>query len=96
MVGHHVNGVPNARGVSVETNFPHLFRYHCDFRTDVELAEALVGSFEAHGLMTRAMRQGGVRVEYATIGRCTWRIRDGTFARCLDQRQQQPVLLRRG
>src|SRR6201991_2120013 len=56
MVGHHVNCVPNPRGISVEPIFPHLFRYHYDFRTDVELAEALVESFKAHGLVTRAMR----------------------------------------
>ena len=94
MVGHHVNGVPNLRGVSVETNFPHLFRYHYDFRTDVELAEALVGSFEAHGGDGDAA--GGVRVEYATIGALhmanpRWDIRPLSH-----QRQQQPVLLRRG
>ena len=68
MVGHHVNCVPNPRGVSVEPIFPHLFRYHYDFRTDVDLAEALVSSFEANGLVTRAMREPGVRVDYATIG----------------------------
>ncbi|WP_432847927.1 hypothetical protein ACQPXB_44280 [Amycolatopsis sp. CA-161197] len=68
MVGHHVNCVPNPRGVSVEPIFPNLFRYHFDFRTDVELAEAMVGSFEEHGLVTRAMREPGVRVDYATIG----------------------------
>ncbi|SMD26598.1 DODA-type extradiol aromatic ring-opening family dioxygenase [Kibdelosporangium aridum] len=68
MVGHHVNCVPHPRGVSVEPIFPHLFRYHYDFRTDVELAEALVTSFEDHGLVARAMREEGVRVDYATIG----------------------------
>ncbi len=68
MVGHHVNCVPNPRGVSVEPIFPNLFRYHYDFRTDVDLAEALVEAFESNGLVTRAMRQPGVRVDYATIG----------------------------
>lgn len=68
MVGHHVNCVPNPRGLSVEPIFPNLFRYHYDFRTDVDLAEALVESFQSNGLVTRAMRQPGVRVDYATIG----------------------------
>jgi 2-aminophenol/2-amino-5-chlorophenol 1,6-dioxygenase beta subunit len=68
MVGHHVNCVPHPRGISVEPIFPHLFRYHYDFRTDVELAEALVTSFADHGLVSRAMREEGVRVDYATIG----------------------------
>jgi len=68
MVGHHVNCVPRPRGLSVEPIFPHLFRYHYDFRTDVELAEAMVRQFEASGLVTRAMREPEVRVDYATIG----------------------------
>ncbi len=41
MVGHHVNCVPNPRGLSVEPIFPHLLRFRYDFRTDVELAEAI-------------------------------------------------------
>ncbi|MEK6438976.1 DODA-type extradiol aromatic ring-opening family dioxygenase [Pseudonocardia sp. T1-2H] len=68
MVGHHVSCVPNPRGLSVEPIFPHLFRYHYDFTTDVELAEALVDRCAANGLVTRAMREPGVRVDYATIG----------------------------
>ncbi|WP_084211250.1 tRNA U-34 5-methylaminomethyl-2-thiouridine biosynthesis protein [Pseudonocardia acaciae] len=68
MVGHHVNCVPNPKGVSVEPIFPHLFRYHYDFRTDVALAEELVARCEANGLVSRGMREPGVRVDYATIG----------------------------
>lgn len=68
MVGHHVNCVPNPRGLSVEPIFPHLFRYHFDFHTDVELAEAIVARAEANRLVTRAMREPDVRVDYATIG----------------------------
>lgn len=68
MVGHHVNCVPNPRGVSVEPIFPHLFRYHYDFRTDVELAEAILDEAGELGLVTSAMREPDVRVDYATIG----------------------------
>ncbi|MFE0593283.1 tRNA U-34 5-methylaminomethyl-2-thiouridine biosynthesis protein [Micromonospora echinospora] len=68
MVGHHVNCAPNPRGVSVEPIFPHLFRYHYDFRTDVELGEAIVQEATGLGLVTRAMRDPRVRVDYATIG----------------------------
>ncbi len=68
MVGHHVNCVPRPRGVSVEPIFPHLFRYHYDFATDVGLAEAIVEEAAAAGLVTSALREEGVRVDYATIG----------------------------
>lgn len=68
MVGHHVNCVPNPKGISVEPIFPNLFRYHYDFRTDVELAEAIADEADASGLVTSRMRDPGVRVDYATIG----------------------------
>ncbi|GIJ30189.1 hypothetical protein Vqi01_53510 [Micromonospora qiuiae] len=68
MVGHHVNCVPNPRGLSVEPIFPHLFRYRYDFRTDVELGEAIADEASGLGLVTRKMRDPRVRVDYATIG----------------------------
>ena len=68
LVGHHVNCVPNPRGVSVEPIFPHLLRYHYDFRTDVELAEAIADVGAERGLVTRKMKVEGVRVDYATVG----------------------------
>lgn len=68
MVGHHVNCVPNPRGVSVEPIFPHLFRYHYDFTTDVELAGAIAQEAEVGGLLVKRMEHPGVRVDYATIG----------------------------
>lgn len=68
MVGHHVNCVPNPHGVSVEPIFPHLLRYRYDFRTDVELAEAIADQAHADGLVTRKLKTEGVRVDYATIG----------------------------
>ena len=68
MVGHHVNCVPNPRGTSVEPIFPNLFRYHYDFRTDIELAEAILDEADGLGLVTSAMREPDVRVDYATIG----------------------------
>jgi 2-aminophenol/2-amino-5-chlorophenol 1,6-dioxygenase beta subunit len=68
MVGHHVNCVPRPRGISVEPIFPHLFRYHYDFATDVDLADAIVAEAADAGLVTSALRDEGVRVDYATIG----------------------------
>jgi 2-aminophenol/2-amino-5-chlorophenol 1,6-dioxygenase beta subunit len=68
MVGHHINCAPNPRGVSVEPIFPNLFRYHYDFRTDVELAESILAEADGLGLVTSAMREPDVRVDYATIG----------------------------
>ncbi len=67
MVGHHVNCVPNPRGISVEPIFPHLLRYRYDFRTDVELAEAIADTAADAGLVTRKLTVEGVRVDYATI-----------------------------
>ncbi len=67
MVGHHVNCVPNPRGFSVEPIFPHLLRYHYDFRTDVELAHAIADQAHEDGLVTRKLETEGVRVDYATI-----------------------------
>ena len=67
-VGHHVNCVERSSGVSVDPIFPHLFRYTYDFRTDVELAEAIVSEGERAGLTMGAMRHPGLRVDYATIG----------------------------
>ena len=68
MVGHHVNAVPNPRGVSVEPIFPHLLRYHYDFATDVPLAEAIAEEGSRLGLVMSLMRDPDVRVDYATIG----------------------------
>ncbi|GEL17206.1 tRNA U-34 5-methylaminomethyl-2-thiouridine biosynthesis protein [Pseudonocardia asaccharolytica] len=68
MVGHHVNCVPNPRGVSVEPIFPHLFRYHYNMTTDVELAETIADCAAEAGLVTSKLREPGVRVDYATIG----------------------------
>lgn len=67
MVGHHVNCVPNPRGLSVEPIFPHLLRFRYDFRTDVELAEAVADQASADGLVTSKLKTEGVRVDYATI-----------------------------
>jgi len=67
-VGHHVNCEARSKGVSVDPIFPHLFRYHYDFRNDVELAEAIVEEGEVQGLTMGAMRNPHMRVDYATIG----------------------------
>ena len=68
MIGHHVNCVPRPAGFSVEPIFPHLLRYHYEFETDVELAEAIADEAAAAGLVTRKMTNPEVRVDYATIG----------------------------
>ena len=68
MIGHHVNCVPNPRGFSVEPIFPDLLRFHYDFKTDVQLAEAVYEEARADGLVARRMDHPGVRIDYATIG----------------------------
>lgn len=67
MVGHHVNCVANPKGISVEPIFPNIFRYHYDFQTDIELAEAIADEASDAGLVTSKMKVPGVRVDYATI-----------------------------
>src|SRR2546426_2280611 len=67
MIGHHVNCVANPKGYTVEPIFPHLLRYHYDFQTDVELANAIAEEADREGLVTRRMTNPGVRVDYATI-----------------------------
>ena len=81
MVGHHVNCVPHPRGVSVEPIFPHLFRYHYDFSTDVELAEAIVDEAE-HGPGHQRDARTDVRIDYATIGALHLANPSGTSRSC--------------
>ena len=42
-------------------------RCHYDFRADVELAEANLTEADGVGLVTSAMRESDVRVDYVTI-----------------------------
>ncbi|MFJ9173902.1 tRNA U-34 5-methylaminomethyl-2-thiouridine biosynthesis protein [Streptomyces sp. NPDC102360] len=66
-VGHHVLGVPNLKGKSVDPIFPHLFRYHFDLDVDVELAEACYEEARSIGLTSKLMTNPDFRVDYGTI-----------------------------
>lgn len=70
VVGHHLLGVPEFKGLSVDPVFPHLFRYQYDLKVDVELAEAIAAEGKAQGLETALMRNPRFRVDYGTIISC--------------------------
>lgn len=66
-VGHHVLGVRNLRGKSVDPIFPNLFRYNFDLTVDVELAALCVEEAESIGLTSKLMTNPDFRVDYGTI-----------------------------
>ena len=66
-VGHHVLAAPRLSGLSIDPIFPNLFRYRYDIGVDADLAAAIVAEARGHGLLARAMRNPGFRVDYGTI-----------------------------
>lgn len=66
-VGHHVLGVPNLRGKSVDPIFPNLFRYNFDLNVDVDLASLCVEEAKELGLTSTLMTNPDFRVDYGTI-----------------------------
>jgi 2-aminophenol/2-amino-5-chlorophenol 1,6-dioxygenase beta subunit len=69
-VGTHLLGIPEAKSVSVDPVFPHLFRYHYDLKVDVPLAEAIHDEAKSAGLEMKMMRNPDFRVDYGTIVSC--------------------------
>ncbi|MEA3144429.1 MAG: 2-aminophenol/2-amino-5-chlorophenol 1,6-dioxygenase subunit beta [Thermoplasmata archaeon] len=69
-VGHHFLGVPKFRNLSVDPIFPNLFRFQCDLKVDVDLAQAIHDNAQAKGLVTKMMRNPDYRVDYGTIAAC--------------------------
>lgn len=66
-LGHHVLGVRELSGKSVDPIFPNLFRYTYDMKVDVELAEACAEQANQMGLLSKVMRNPKFRVDYGTI-----------------------------
>lgn len=66
-VGHHVLGVSNLKGKSVDPIFPNLFRYNFDLNVDVDLAALCVEEAKAVGLTSKLMTNPDFRVDYGTI-----------------------------
>ncbi len=69
-VGTHILGIPQAKSVSVDPIFPHLFRYHYDLKVDVPLAESIHDEAKNSGLEMKMMRNPDFRVDYGTIVSC--------------------------
>lgn len=67
IVGHHVLGVPQLSGTSVDPIFPHLFRYKFSLNVDTDLSELIVDSAKKMGLESQLMTNPGFRVDYGTI-----------------------------
>ena len=66
-VGHHVLGLPQFKGLSVDPIFPHLFRYHYDLKVDVDLSLEIAKQIEAQGMITKVMKNPDFRIDYGTI-----------------------------
>ena len=69
-VGHHLLGVPQFSGLSVDPIFPNLFRFSFDLEVDVDLAESICAAAEQRGLEMHMMRNPDFRVDYGTITSC--------------------------
>ena len=69
-VGHHLLGVPQFSGLSVDPIFPNLFRFSFDLEVDVELAESICAAAQQRGLEMHMMRNPDFRVDYGTITSC--------------------------
>lgn len=67
VVGHHVLGVKNLSGTSVDPIFPHLFRYKFAMEVDTELAAGIVDESRILGLESQLMTNPNFRVDYGTI-----------------------------
>ena len=69
-VGTHILGIPEAKSLSVDPVFPHLFRFHYDLKVDVELAEMIHAEAQSDNLEVQMMRNPDFRIDYGTIVSC--------------------------
>ena len=67
VVGHHVLGLPEFHGLSIDPIFPHLFRYRYDINVDVDLSLEIASQAESKGLLTKVMKNPNFRIDYGTI-----------------------------
>lgn len=67
IVGHHVLGLPQFKGLSVDPIFPHLFRYNYDLKVDVDLSLKIGEEAQKKGLNTKIMRNPDFRIDYGAI-----------------------------
>lgn len=69
-VGTHILAIPEAKSLSVDPVFPHLFRYHYDLKVDVNLAKDIFSESQTAGLTTKLMTNPDFRIDYGTIISC--------------------------
>lgn len=67
VVGHHVLGLDEFHGLSVDPIFPHLFRYRYDLKVDVDLSLAIANKGRAQGLYMKVMKNPDFRIDYGSI-----------------------------
>jgi len=67
IVGHHVLGLPNFKGLSVDPIFPNLFRYKYDLSVDVDLSLAIAEEGRKKGLIMKIMENPDFRIDYGSI-----------------------------
>lgn len=70
VVGTHVLAIPEAKSLSVDPVFPHLFRFHYDLKVDIDLAKAVFMAGQKQGLTMKLMQNKNFRVDYGTIISC--------------------------
>ncbi len=66
-VGHHLLGINQLSGVSIDPIFPHLFRFRYQVNCDVALSEAICQEARSRGLKSKLMKNPNLRVDYGTI-----------------------------
>lgn len=67
VVGHHVLGLPQFKGLSVDPIFPHLFRFNYDLKVDVDLSLAIAEEAKREGLTSKVMKNPDFRIDYGSI-----------------------------
>jgi 2-aminophenol/2-amino-5-chlorophenol 1,6-dioxygenase beta subunit len=69
-VGHHVLGVKEFKGLSVDPIFPNLFRYKYDLQVDTDLSKLIYEEILNQGMQSRIMTNPNFRIDYGTITSC--------------------------
>lgn len=69
-VGTHILSIPQAKSLSVDPIFPHLFRFNYDLKVDMQLAEQIYSEAKNRGLEMKKMTNPDFRIDYGTIVSC--------------------------
>lgn len=66
-VGHHLLGLPNFKGLSIDPIFPNIFRYNYNLNVDVDLSLEIAKEGKDLGLTTKIMKNPNFRIDYGSI-----------------------------